>query len=179
MYQIGDVIVYGKMGVCCVEGINVEGSSGDSQQTCYLLKPFYHNCSISIPVNNTTVFTRPALSREEAERLIDMIPSLQPKDCHDLTPQQLAARYEECTASHDCRDLIELTMSIYSRKRLAEQQKRKFGAVEERFMKRAEELLFGELAVALGIPRDEVQGYIASRVDRLMQQAGAPEPPRA
>ncbi|NLT35302.1 MAG: hypothetical protein GXX83_05340 [Gaiellales bacterium] len=177
MYQVGDVIVYGKMGVCTVESIDPDGSSGDSQELCYLLKPFYHNCSISIPVSNTTVFTRPALSREEAERLIEIIPSLQPTDCCDLTPQQWAARYEECTASHDCRDLIELTMSIYRKKRLAEQQKRKLGAVEERYMRRAEGLLFGELAVALDIPREEVQSYISSRVDQLVQQMDESEHP--
>lgn len=177
MYEVGDVIVYGKMGVCTVEGIDSDGSPDNSQEPCYLLRPFYHNCSISIPISNTTVFTRPALSREEAERLIELIPSLQPRDCCDLTPQQWAARYEECTASHDCRDLIELTMSIYTKKRLAEQQKRKLGAVEERYMKRAEDLLFGELAVALGISRDEVQAYIASKVDQLVRQAGGTEYP--
>ncbi len=175
MYQVGDVIVYGKMGVCSVESIHADDSSTGNPEPCYILRPFYHNCSISIPVSNTTVFTRPALSREEAERLIDLIPSIQPRDCCDLTPQQWAARYEECTASHDCRDLIELTMSIYSKKRLAEQQKRKLGAVEERYMKRAEDLLFGELAVVLEISRDEVQAYVASRVEQLVRQAGGPE----
>ena len=62
--------------------------------------------------------------------------------------------------TYDCVDLIKLTMSLYVKKKEAEAQKRKFGAVDERFMKEAEELLFGELAAALDIPREDVRGYI-------------------
>ena len=43
-------------------------------------------------------------------------------------------------------------------------QKRRFGTVDERFLKQAEDLLFGELAAALEIPRSEVRGYITARV---------------
>ena len=38
--------------------------------------------------------------------------------------------------------------------------------IDERFMRRAEELLFGELAVALGIEREDVPDYIAGRLSR-------------
>ena len=39
-----------------------------------------------------------------------------------------------------------------------------FAQVAARFMKRAETLLYGELSVALGIPFEEVQPYISSRM---------------
>ena len=41
---------------------------------------------------------------------------------------------------------------------------RNFGQVDARFMKRAETLLYGELSVALGIPFEEVQPYLPSRI---------------
>ena len=56
-------------------------------------------------------------------------------------------------------------MSIYAKKQDLEAHKRKVGALDQRFMKRAEDLLFGELAAALDIPREEVPGYIARRVE--------------
>ena len=37
--------------------------------------------------------------------------------------------------------------------------------VDERYMKQAERLLYGELSAALGIPFEEVQPYIARRVE--------------
>ena len=43
--------------------------------------------------------------------------------------------------------------------------------VDERYMKQAERLLYGEFSVALGIPFDEVQPYIASRVDNALDPA--------
>lgn len=61
-------------------------------------------------------------------------------------------------------------MSIYAKKQCAEQQSLKLGQVDEKFMKRAEELLFGELSGSLGIPRDKVQEYIASRVDAFKEK---------
>ena len=42
---------------------------------------------------------------------------------------------------------------------------RRLGMVDERYMKQAERLLYGELSAALGIPLEEVQPYIARRVE--------------
>ena len=66
--------------------------------------------------------------------------------------------------SHSCADLIELVMSIYAKKQYAESRKRRFTQLAARFMKRAETLLYGELSVALGIPFEEVQPDISSRI---------------
>ena len=60
--------------------------------------------------------------------------------------------------------MMAMTMSLYAKKKAVEGRKRKFGAVDERFMKEGEELLFGELAAALEIPVEEVQQYIAERL---------------
>jgi len=57
-------------------------------------------------------------------------------------------------------------MSIYKKKEFAEKNKRKLGAVDEKFLKKAEELLFGEFAVALGIERNQVVEYITARIDK-------------
>ena len=110
---------------------------------------------------------RPVISKEEAEKLINTIPTIQAEAYHTRVLSDLSRHYEEILKTHDCADLIELTMSIYAKKQMVEEQKKKFGSVDERFMKKAEELLFGELSAVLGIPRSEVSKYIASRVDAL------------
>ena len=166
MYQIGDIIVYGGTGVCRVENVEsqkTKGSEGPRQY--YLLKPLYQGGTIRIPVD-TKVFMRPVISRDEAERLIDAIPTLSPEAYHDRNFTQLAAHYQQALGSHECADLIELVMSIYAKKQYVESKKRKFGQVDARFMKRAENLLYGEFSVALGIPFDDVQDYIATRVGK-------------
>jgi len=165
MYQVGDLVIYGKTGVCKV--IEVTTQEMEKQRLYYTLMPLYQSCTIFAPVNSTKVFMRPIVSKDEAERLVDMIPSIRAEAYHNQSVNQLAGHYEASLNTHDCAELITLTMSIHAKKKLMEQQKRKFGAVDERFMKCAEELLFGELAAALCISKDEVPEYIAKRVSGI------------
>jgi CarD family transcriptional regulator len=166
MYKVGDLIIYESTGVCRIDDITALDSKGAEHELLYyVLKPLYQNCTIFAPVNNNKVFMRPIITKTEAERLIDMIPSIRVEAYHNRAIKQLAEHYMESLKTHDCTDLIELCMSIYKKKQFVEQQKRKLGTVDEKFMRRAEELLFCELAAALNIDKDKVSDYIASRVN--------------
>ena len=163
MYQAGDLILYGRTGVCRVEEItSVKQRGVEGEVRYYVLKPLYQSCNITIPVDSNRVFSRPIISREEAQRMIAAIPTVKAEPYHNRNLNQLREYYKARMETYDCADLIELTMSLYAKKREVEAQKRKFGAVDERFMKEAEDLLFGELAVALDIQRDEVRSYIVN-----------------
>ena len=166
MFQAGDLVVYGTTGVCRVESIDQPNTTGpDRHRKYYQLKPLYQDGVIYTPVENTKVSIRPVISREEAEHLIDLIPSMQAEAYRAPTLQALAQHYQTAVRSHNCQDLIELMMSIYAKQKQAESQKRRLGMVYERYMKQAERLLYGEFSVALDIPLEEVQPYIAKRVD--------------
>ena len=166
MFQAGDLIVYGNTGVCKVEGFAKPNLPGvDRNKEYYVLTPLYQEGTIYSPTDNTKVFMRPVISKNKAEELINMIPSIQAQSFHTSSSQQLTEHYQGFFNSHDCSDLIELIMSIYAKKQYLLNHKHKFGQIDERFMRKAEELLHGELAVALGISLKEVPGYIASRVE--------------
>lgn len=62
--------------------------------------------------------------------------------------------------NHDCADLVQLIKTIYARQQTAHAAGRKGGQVDECYRKRAEDTLYGELAVALDIPREQVEEYI-------------------
>lgn len=170
MFQVGDLVLYGSTGVCRIHDINKQDfpSTGE-QKLYYVLKPLYQDCVISTPVDSDRVFIRPIISKEEAQRLIGLIPGMQGHAYHNRVSRELTEHYDTLLKSHDCESLIELTMSIHAKKQDLISQKRKFGTVDERFLKRAEDLLFGELAAALDIPREQIQGYIASRVEQAEQ----------
>lgn len=161
MFQPGDLVVYGRTGVCRVERIERQ-----REQDFYALKPLYQTCDIFTPVNGK-VFMRPVISREEALRLIDQMPSMEVEPWQSGALREMNERYQAIVATHECADLIELVMSIYAKKKNAEQEKRKFGAADERFMKEGEALLHGELAVALDIPVNQVPNYIADRLSAV------------
>jgi len=165
MYEIGDLILYGGTGVCRVTDITAQGSAGGQKdQLYYVLEPLYQNCTIFTPVHATKVFMRPIISKSEAEQLIEMIPGIRVEAYHSRALNELTEHYKKSLNTHDCSNLMELTMSIYAKKQSAEEQKRKFGAVDERYMKLAEDLLFGELSAALDIPKEKVSEFIVGRM---------------
>ena len=168
MYGVGDLILYGRTGVCRVEEINEEEvvrGAGENPRQYYILRPLYQNCSIRTPVSGGKVYSRPIISGPEARRLIERIPEVDAEPYHNRNLNQLREHYREWLERFDCEALIGMTKSLYLKKKEAEAQKRKFGAVDERFMREAENLLYGEFAAALDIDRDKVENYIAKSLD--------------
>ena len=164
MYKINDQIIYGNSGVCKIMDITAPKNIGtDNDQLYYVLQPLDQRCVIYAPVN-TKVFMRPVISVEEAERLIDTIPAIQAEAYYSNRINELTRHYQTVLQANNCADLIELVMSIKTKKKTAELQNRKLGQIDERFMKQTEELLYGEFSLALGIPKNNVSKYIASRV---------------
>jgi len=171
LYKVGDLIIYGNSGVCEVIEITQQSRPDSAeQQACYVLKSRYQNCVITTPTESTKVFMRPIISRQEAQGLIDTIPSIQAEAYHNRDLRQLEAHYRSSINSHDCGDLMELSMSIYVKQRDFFEQKRRLGTVDERYMRRAEDLLFGELSAALDIPKEDVPAYIAGRVHQTEEE---------
>ena len=162
MYRIGDLILYGRTGVCKVEEIVEGAEGGDGARRYYVLKPLYQNCSIQAPVEGGKVPSRPIISRPEAEELIQRMPEMPAEPYYNRNLNRLREHYRSCMEECGCESLILLTKSLYMKKKEAEAQRRKFGAVDERFMREAENLLFGEFAAALEIDRESVEGYISS-----------------
>lgn len=163
MYSVGELIVYGGTGVCEVEAVETK-LVGSEEKQYYRLRPLYQSGTISAPVNGK-VFMRPVISREEAEAIIDELPNMPVQSLHERNFTQLAAHYQQLLCSHECSDIAGLVVSIRAKKRNAESVGRRFGQIDAKFMKLAEKLLYGEFSAALGIPFDEVEPYIANRLD--------------
>ena len=170
MFGVNDVVIYGSTGVCEIVDIGTPDFRGvDKSLRYYTLKPVYGDGVIYSPVDNPRVFIRPVMTKEEARRLIDAIPEINAQAYHNRSTQLLAEHYTEAINSHNCIELLELIMSVYQKRQALIGQKRKLGQVDERFMKRAQSLLYGELAVALEIEREEVEEYVAAGIERRVR----------
>ena len=62
--------------------------------------------------------------------------------------------------------MARLMHTLDDRRRKAAQQGKKPTQMDERYAKRAEDQLFGELAAALQLRREEMAGYLRSRYPR-------------
>lgn len=167
MFQVGDLLVYGTTGVCRVEDLCRPNLTGRDKDTLYYqLKPLHQDGLIYALTENCKVVMRPLISRQDAEALLSLIPSLQPEVYRAPTTQALTAYYQHALRSNDCRALTELVLSIYVKRQQAEAQNRRLGLVDERYLKQAERLLCGELSVALDMEFSEMQTILAQNVSR-------------
>lgn len=164
MYKAGDLVIYSGEGVCRVEEIGVPALYGAAEtRLYYTLQPLYRKGRVYSPVDSK-VFMRPVITRDEAEELIIGIPSAEAEVCDNRNIRFLSEHYQERIRRYDCMELVKLIKAIYKKKQLAAENGKKLGQIDERFMRRAEDMLYGELAVALDIPRSEVLSYISSKV---------------
>jgi len=165
LYAAGTLILYGRTGVCRVEGIReVTPSEGKEPIPYYLLRPLYQNGTIAAPVKKVedgTIFSRTLMSREQARAFIEALPALPAEPYHNQNLNQLRDHYRQQLQSLTCLDLARLIRSIYTKRQETEHKNRKLSIVDQRFMEEAEALLYGELAAALDISREEVNCYIA------------------
>ena len=167
MFEKGDYVIYGNNGICRVQDITTLSISGiDKNRKYYLLKPVYASGStVYTPVDTAETLLRPALSREEADSLIRSIPDIPLIPIAD--EKTLEKTYKEYMRSNSTRAWVQLIKTIYLRKEKRTMKGYKVTALDSRYFSLAESSLYGELAIALDKPREEVKSYIASCIDSL------------
>ena len=168
MFSIGEKVMYGGTGVCVVEEItSVKFSASQPGKPYYLLRPLYQSGTIQTPADSAKVPIRAVMNRSEAEAVVDAMPGVVAEICTEKNLGALRTHYQKQLTSFDCMDLIRLAKSIRAKKTEAEKRQKRIGSTDEKYLRRAEELLFGELAVALEIPREDVPAYIENRLGSL------------
>ena len=163
MYAIGEKIIYGENGVCTVEKIApLEMSGANRGKLYYYLTPLVGSGTYFTPVDSNA-FMRPVMSREAAEAFIDSIPGIAPAVCNDNRFNHVDAFYKELFKQHTCEALVSIVKGLHGR--MAERKTKSSRA--EATMKRAKDILHGELAIALEMDISEVEGYIARRIGEM------------
>ena len=160
MFSIGDKIIYGENGVCTVsKSAPLDQSGASPGRLFYHLEPLIGSGIYFTPVDSGA-FMRPVISREEAEALIDAMPSIAPAICRDNRFNHVDAFYKELFRQHSCEALVAIVKGL--RERMNEKKTKSSRA--ESTMKRARDMLNGELSIALGMEVSEVEDYILSRI---------------
>lgn len=158
-FSAGDYIIYGETGVCSVEEIVIK-TMPDGEKECYKLKPLNQSFMIYTPTENGNVFMRGVITKSEADALIASLVSVEPIVYTGSSPRELTDKYDKIIKTHDCTELLRLIRSICEKRRSLAGKKKKLSAIDERFLKKAEELLFGELSLVLGTDKSELREHI-------------------
>ena len=166
MFQVNDLIVYGNHGVCKVEDVGTLSiSMADKHKQYYTLRPVYQReAVIYAPVDNNKTIMRFVLSKEEVENLIQDIPNIE--SAWVGNERERETQYRTALQTCDCRELVKIIKTLYHRKKSRIQDGKKVTVVDEKYFRQAEEQLYGELAFALEMPKDEVGAYIADSIEQ-------------
>lgn len=165
MYQKGEYVVYGANGVCQVGEItrlNMDNIPKDKEY--YVLYPRNNGGKIYVPVDKANAKMRRIITREEAEELIERIPTIEPITV--TNEKLLEEMYKKCMQCYDCTEWVRLIKCIYDRKQMRLSDGKKVTTTDEKYMHMAEESLYWELSTALDIPKEQVLEYILKEIEK-------------
>lgn len=172
MFKKGEYIIYGSAGVCEIMDITTMDIKGiPKDRLYYVLHPHYEkDGKIFTPVDNKKTNMRRIISKEEATNIIDTIPEVDALWIADDKARE--EKYKECVKSCECRDWMKIIKALYQHKEERIAQGKKITATDERYLKQAEESLYSELSISFGVPKCQMEEYIAARIESLAQCEG-------
>lgn len=167
MFQINDLVFYGSAGVCKVLEISKppKGYPIGQGQLYYRLKPLYESGEIFTPVD-TRVYMRPVIDKGEALALAEQAAVLPIDNFNSNKRMELLEHFRGMLNSHDCRTLLCLIKTLYCRAQQNIQAGRSPSGMEQDLKKRAEGLLYGEMAAVLGKSVAQVEGGMLPRIQK-------------
>lgn len=160
MFDKGEIVFYKNIGVCKVEDITSLDFAMDPDQKYYVMRSVYKNGVNYVPVDNDIDNIRNIISEEEAKELIESIPDMEVEAITELSTKEMTEIYDEKINSGNPKDILKLTLSIDKKKEILQEEKKKFGAIDDNYLKKAKDMLFEEVAAALKIKKEEMPKYI-------------------
>ena len=159
MYQIGQKIVYGIHGVCCI--VDLEEKKIDRKTICYfVLEPIDQPGSrYYVPSENQAALSklRPLSTKEELQSLLTS-----PLAENVWIPDENRRKqyYRELVSSVNLKAMIDMIRCLRLHRRQQMEQGRKFHQCDENFLRDAQKLLSTEITMVMGIPDDQVDTYL-------------------
>ena len=155
-YELGDLVSKPVTGICKIEDILYLNPQDErNNKLYYLMKPIEDEKEkIYVPVSNADSRLRLCMTKKMAWSLIKRIPEIPTAWVNNEKMRE--QNYKEAVKANEPEALVSIIKMIYQRnqKRLA--QGKKCTATDARYFQTAENLLYMELGVALGKPKQEI-----------------------
>lgn len=159
MYKINDYIIY-KRETCKIIDIL---KNYINNQDYYLLTPIKdETLTIKIPTNNKEL--RSLINKEELEKIIEKIPEI---EVLNVDSKNLEASYKELLQNPTHENLIKIIKTTYLRNKERIDNNKKTTDKDNYYFNLAENYLYSEFQIVLGISYDETKEYVISKVNEL------------
>lgn len=164
MYQVGERVVYGMQGVCVVA--DQEKRVVDKKTVTYLvLEPIGQEGSrYLVPTHNEAAMAklRKILTREELAALLDS-PEVRSQEWI-LDENRRKQLYRELISSGDRLRLMQMVHTLYCHQSAQKASGRKCHLCDENFLRDAEKLLTGEIALVMELDADGAKRFLREKL---------------
>lgn len=160
MYNKGDYVIY-RQDVCKVKDIIKNHINGEDYYVLIPLKD--DSLIIDVPVKNKMGWLRKVINRQDAESLIDKIADIEPIKVND---KYYELEYKKLFNEGTLEDLVKIIKTTYLRNDSRVQNKKKISETDNNYFKKAENCLYSELSISLGMSFDETKEYVINCVQK-------------
>lgn len=164
MFEKGEYIVCNNIGVCLVEDVTKKNMDGIPQdKVYYILQPLdCRDSKIYSAVDNQKMTMRRILSMEEVAKLMGKLSDM---DVISVDNEKRREEiYKKTLQQCECISWAKLIKTIYCRKKEKMSQGKKITATDTKYLKKAEDYLYHELAISMKLEPMEVKKQILSEI---------------
>jgi len=166
MFKKGEYVVYGSIGACEVTDIATVDFQGVPKDKWYYI---LHPCSqkdskVFVSVDNQKTL-RKVLTKEAAEALIEDMENIEDLKIEDAKYKE--KKYKEILRSSESREWLRMIKTLNLLKQDCIKKGKKMLALDERYLKLAEESLYSELAISFELPKENVKENIIEKINHI------------
>lgn len=164
IFEKGEYIVCNNVGICLVKDVTPKDMDGVMQEKLYyILQPLDSvNSRIYSAVDNEKMAMRRVISNEEVENLLDEM-----KEIEILSVDNEKRReeiYKETLHKCECIGWAQLIKTIYCRKKEKASQGKKITTIDSKYLKKAEDYLYHELAISLNLEPIDIKERVLDEI---------------
>ena len=162
MFKQGDYVLYGAQGVFKISDVSKKQIGKTSADYYTLTSVFGQSTTVLVPTQNELLVSRlhNVIDKSDAAALIKDLPCLCAEWINNDTER--LKTYREALSSGDRRATASVLRALYLERRKRKETGKKMHNADEALFTHAKNVLFDELAFAMGKSREEIEPYIKS-----------------
>lgn len=160
MYQKNDIVIYHHTGACRITDISTLSQTNNQDKKYYTLEPLFSATQTIHVFIHSQAFMRPLISIAEAKSCLQHIAELPATTYIAKDARQNAAQYTKILETHDFVQCLQLVKTLYLKTEQLRKDGKPIPQTEQKFLKQAEQFVYGELAVVLGQTPDDIRNMI-------------------
>ena len=162
MFKLGDYVVNSTNGVCKIEEIQSLNLTGENKDYYLLIPPDDISARTFVPVDRAQGRIRPVMDKDHAMELIGQVKALD--EVYVEIEKQRDLAYKQAVNSNSPQKLASVYKTTYRRKQGRLIAGKKPNSVDERYLKKAEDLLYNELCFVLQLSKKEVAELLLTNI---------------